>query len=59
MKFTGNPNTERHTWYKSIYKWTLTLKYRITTLHSTDIKKLSNKESTGRMHESHSEGEIK
>ena len=35
---------QKDTWYILTYKWTLAIKYRTTTLQSTDPKKLSNKE---------------
>jgi hypothetical protein len=43
---SGNPDSERQTWYILLYKWKLALKYRITTLQSTDPKKQSNKEGS-------------
>ena len=41
---SGNPDSKGHAQYVHIYKWALAIQYRVTTLQSTDPKKLNNKD---------------
>lgn len=40
----ANPHPKGHAGYRLTYKWTLSIKYRIATLKSTNQKKLNKKE---------------